>query len=76
MRDPLASAWEETDVKQEMELSSDRLTKIIAIGDMLIERYVEQKEAIAAGDRAHAISLEFEIKELVREKNRVAKSGV
>jgi hypothetical protein len=59
-----------------MELSSDRLTKITAIGDMLIERYVEQKEALASGDRAYAIALEFEINELVREKNRVAKSGV
>ena len=61
---------------QEMELSSDRLTKIVAIGDMMIERSVEQKEALAASDRAHAIALEFEIKELVREKKRVAKSGV
>lgn len=59
-------------MKREMELSSE----IIAIGDMLIERYVEQKEALAAGDRAHAIALEFEIKELVREKNRVTKSSV
>jgi hypothetical protein len=63
-------------MKQEMELLSDRLTKITAIGDMLIERYVEQKEALAAGDRAHAIALEFEIKELVREKRKVTKSSV
>ena len=61
---------------QEMELSSDRMSKIIAIGDMLIERYVDQKEALAAGDRAHAIALEFEIKELVREKKKVTQSGV
>lgn len=59
-------------MKREMELSSE----IIAIGDMLIERYVEQKEALAAGDRAHAIALEFEIKGLVREKNKVRKSHV
>ena len=62
-------------MKQEMELSSDRL-RMTVIGDMLIERYVEQKEALAAGDRAHAIALEFEIKELVREKMKVTKSGV
>jgi hypothetical protein len=62
-------------MKQERELSLGRLT-MTAIGDMLIERYVEQKEALASGDRAHAIALEFEIKELVREKSRVAKSGV
>ena len=62
-------------MKQEMELSSDRL-RMTVIGDMLIERYVEQKEALAAGDRAHAIALEFEIKELVREKKEVTKSGI
>jgi len=48
---------------------------VIAIGDMLIERYIEQKEALEAGDRAHAIALQFEIKELMREKEKVAKSG-
>ncbi|MBV8453585.1 MAG: hypothetical protein JOZ29_15135 [Deltaproteobacteria bacterium] len=42
---------------------------------MLIERYIEQKEALEAGDRAHAIALQFEIKELMREKEKVAKSG-
>jgi len=62
-------------MKQEMELSSDRL-RMTVIGDMLIERYVEQKEALAAGDRAHAIALEFEIKELVREKKKITQSGV
>jgi len=61
-------------MNQERELSLNSL-RMTAIGDMLIERYVEQKEALAAGDRAHAIALEFEIKELVREKKKVTKSG-
>jgi hypothetical protein len=62
-------------MKQEGDLSFDRLMTT-AIGDMLIERYVEQKEALAAGDRAHAIALQFEINELMREKKKVTKSAV
>ncbi len=42
----------------------DRITDI---QDLLIERYVEQKEAIQEGNRCRAIELEFEIKELRRE---------
>jgi plasmid maintenance system antidote protein VapI len=52
------------------------MDRIIAIGDLLIERYLEQKEALAAGDRAQAIALQFEIKELVREKEAITKSAV
>jgi molybdenum-dependent DNA-binding transcriptional regulator ModE len=63
-------------MKQQKELSLERRTRITAIGDMLIERYVEQKEALEAGDRAHAIALQFEIKELQHEKEKVAKSVV
>ena len=46
----------------------DRITDI---QDLLIERYVEQKEAIREGDRCRAIALEFEIKELRREKEKI-----
>jgi hypothetical protein len=46
----------------------DRITDI---QDLLIERYVEQKEAIQEGNRCRAIELEFEIKELRREKEKV-----
>ena len=46
-----------------------------AIGDLLIERYVEQKEALEAGNRAHAIELQFEIRELMREKERITGSA-
>jgi len=46
----------------------DRITDI---QDLLIERYVEQKEAIQEGNRCRAIELEFEIKELRREKEKI-----
>jgi hypothetical protein len=46
----------------------DRVTDL---QDLLIERYVEQKEAIRAGNRCRAIELEFEIKELRREKDKI-----
>jgi hypothetical protein len=38
---------------------------------LLIERYVEQKEALQGGNRCRAIELEFEIKELRREKEKI-----
>jgi hypothetical protein len=46
-------------------------TRISELQDLLIDRYVEQKEAIQEGDRCRAIALEFEIKELRREKERI-----
>lgn len=49
--------------------------KITEIHDSLIERYVEQKEAIQEGNRCRAIELEFEIKELRREKERIKHLG-
>ena len=50
----------------------DRLTpeeraRITEIQDMIIERYVEQKEALDDRKRALAIEIGFEIKELQRE---------
>jgi hypothetical protein len=63
-------------MKQDEDPSLEKRTMITAITDLLIERYLEQKEALAAGDRAHAIALQFEIKELVREKEAITKSSV
>ena len=45
--------------------------RITEIQDSLIERYVEQKEAIDEGNRRRAIALEFEIKELLCEKKKI-----
>ena len=44
--------------------------RITEIQDSLIERYVEQREAIQEGNNCRAIRLEFEIKELLRKKGR------
>jgi hypothetical protein len=45
--------------------------RIIDIQDLLIERFVEQKEALREGNRCRAIELEFEIKELRREHDKI-----
>jgi hypothetical protein len=58
-------------MKQGKEFTPEERAKITAIGDLLIERYIEQREALEAGDRAHAIELQFEIKELMREKQNI-----
>ncbi len=58
-----------------MKQSKDRIheewDRITDIEDLLIERYVEQKDAIREGNRCRAIELEFEIKELRHEKEKV-----
>ena len=61
-------------MKPEKKLSLETWSRMTAIGDLLMERYIEQKDALEAGDRVHAIALQFEIRELVREKERIAKS--
>jgi hypothetical protein len=38
---------------------------------LLIERYVEQKEALEEGEKAHAMEIGFEIKELRREMEAI-----
>jgi len=45
--------------------------RISKIQDSLIDRYVEQKEAIQEGNRCRAVELEFEIKGLLREKAKI-----
>ena len=45
--------------------------KITEIQDLLIDRFVEQKEALDKGLKTHAIEIEFEIKELQREMEKI-----
>jgi hypothetical protein len=54
-------------------LIPDQRARITKIQDLLIDRYVEQKEALDEGNRCRAMELEFEIKELLHEKR--ASSG-
>ena len=52
-------------------ITAEDRPRITEIQDSLIERYVEQKEMIREGNRCRAIGLEFEIKELLREKDKI-----
>jgi len=58
-------------MKQNKDRTQERQDRITDIQDSLIERYVEQREAIQEGNRCRAIELEFEIKELRREKDKI-----
>jgi hypothetical protein len=44
---------------------------ITEIQDLLIDRYVEQKEALEEGQRCRAMEIEFEIKELLHERKKI-----
>jgi hypothetical protein len=56
---------------QNKHLMLEEQARITDIQDLLIDRYVEQKEALCQGNRCRAIELEFEIKELLREKVKI-----
>ena len=50
-------------MKQNKHLMPEGRARITEIHDLLIDRYVEQKEALEEGKRYRAMELEFEIKE-------------
>jgi hypothetical protein len=52
-------------------LTPEERARITDIQDFLIERYVEQKEALERGDNASAKEIALEIKELQREKEEI-----
>jgi hypothetical protein len=52
-------------------LTPEERARITEIQDILIERYVEQNEALKRGDQAQAITIDFEIKELKRELEEI-----
>jgi len=58
-------------MKQPTDRAQEEWDRITDIQDLLIERYVEQKEALRDGNRCRAIELEFEIEELRREKEKI-----
>ena len=57
-------------MEQNGHLTPENRARIIDIQDLLIERYVEQKEELVEGNRCRALELEFEIKELLYEKKK------
>jgi hypothetical protein len=58
-------------MKQDGCLTVEERARITEIQDSLIERYVKQKEAIREENRCRAKELEFEIRELLREKDKI-----
>lgn len=52
-------------------LMPEERARITEIQDLLIDRYVEQREALARGDGVRAKEIELEIKELQLEKDEV-----
>jgi hypothetical protein len=53
------------------QLTREERSRVTEIQDLLIDRYVEQKEALDKGLKTHAIEIEFEIKELYREMEKI-----
>ncbi len=49
------------------QLTPEERARVTEIQDLLIDRYVEQKEALERGQRTRAVELQFEIRELHRE---------
>jgi len=52
-------------------LTPEERARITEIQDFLIDRYVEQKEALEKGDAARAKVIALEIRELQREKEEI-----
>ena len=52
-------------------LTPEERARITDIQDLLIERYVEQKETVEEGKKARAREIKFEIKELKREMETI-----
>jgi hypothetical protein len=48
------------------QLTPEERAKIVEIQDLLTNLYVEQKESLDKGQKARAIALQFEIRELKR----------
>jgi hypothetical protein len=52
-------------------LTPEERARITEIQDLLIDRYVEQREALEKGEKARSRDIELEIKELKREMAEV-----
>ena len=57
-------------------LTPEERARITEIQDFLIDRYVEQKEALDRGDGLRAKEIAREIKELQREKEEIKEWAV
>lgn len=64
------SAFAGAVMEQDKDLISEERARLTEIQDSLIDRYVEQREALEEGNRCRAIEIQFEIKELLYEKKK------
>ena len=58
-------------MEQNGHLIPEDRARIAEIQDLLIERYVEQKEALVDGNRCRAIEIQFEINEPLARKEKI-----
>jgi hypothetical protein len=52
-------------------LTTEERARLTELQDLLIDRYVEQNEALEEGKKARVMAIEFEIKELKREMEEI-----
>jgi hypothetical protein len=58
-------------MKKSSLLTPEERARITEIQDLLIDRYVQQKEALEKGRKARSVEIESEIRELKREMEDV-----
>ena len=69
--------WQETSMAQHRgSLTPEERARVIEVQDLLIERFVEFREATAGGWQDRAKELETEIEGLLREKQEIEKWAV
>ena len=54
-------------------LTPEERARVMQLQDLLIERFVEQREAVAEGQEARVKTVEAEIDSLLREKKEIEK---
>jgi hypothetical protein len=52
-------------------LTTEERPRLTELQDLLLDRYVEQNEALEEGKKDRAMAIEFEIKELKREMEEI-----
>ena len=60
-------------MRQHQDIAQEERERLTEIRDLLLERVIERKEAIARGHNEYAEALDDEIKELKREKENIMK---
>jgi hypothetical protein len=56
---------------QDERLTPEEYARVSEIQDLLIDRYVERREALERGDTVRAKEIDLEIKDLKREKEEI-----